>query len=356
MIYCPCIRIYCSEGIFVKKLLKIIAIIMILSCLPLSVLAEETEAELQPALYPGRVTTRYKTSYTNVYREMNKESETIDSLSAGKKLDILEIYPYWVKVRYGNNVEGYIIRNRVDIFDPYDMVNTPRFGTLKCEFYAEITQDTPVYEAKDENSKQLALMTDGARVALIGFEDGWGVVVFKHQYGYINSNLLEHIYPTAKTVDQGTDEIPIAAYTSFATDAVNRNINLTQCGKRLDAIVLKPGDSLNFNKQVGPFTKANGYVMAGSLVDGGTGESMGGGSCQVSGTIFCTVLQLPGINILERRAHGDNAAGYLPFGMDASSAAQNLNLRIRNDYDFTVRFETVMHDTALTIMVYKVTE
>jgi Uncharacterized vancomycin resistance protein len=157
-------------------------------------------------------------------------------------------------------------------------------------------------------------------------------------------------------VEQGTDEIPIAAFTSFATDAENRNINLTQCGKRLDAVILQPGDTLNFNKQVGPFTKANGYVPAGSLVDGGVSESMGGGSCQVSGTIFCTVLQLPGVNILERHPHGDNAAGYLPYGMDASSATAKLNLRIRNEYDFPIRFETVMHDTCLTILVYKVTE
>ncbi|MBO2518034.1 MAG: hypothetical protein CW338_12325 [Clostridiales bacterium] len=151
-----------------KNLLSLTALLLVLCCLPLCVYAEENasgdENYTQVALYPGRVTRRYKNSYTNVYSSMDKESEKIDSLEPGHSLEILDIYPYWVKVRYGKK-EGYIIRNRVDIYDPYDMVNTPRFGTQKYEFYAEITQDTPVFAEKSEDSKQLAMMTNGARVA-----------------------------------------------------------------------------------------------------------------------------------------------------------------------------------------------
>ena len=85
--------------------------------------------------------------------------------------------------------------------------------------------------------------------------------------------------------------------------------------------------------------------------DGELIMSPGGGSCQVSSTLYNTILQLPGITVLERHAHGVNGASYLPHGVDASSG--DLNFRIRNDYSFPIRIEGSVHDFALFIAIYK---
>lgn len=69
---------------------------------------------------------------------------------------------------------------------------------------------------------------------------------------------------------------------------------------------------------MGPYNKGKGYLPAGALSDGTTTTSYGGGTCQVSSTLYNALLQLPGINILYRRAHGENAAPYLPHGVDAA--------------------------------------
>ena len=131
-------------------------------------------------------------------------------------------------------------------------------------------------------------------------------------------------------------DTPIAVYNSFYNIAEteanqNRIVNLKVCGERMDR-VMQPGDILDFNGTVGPFRASFGYMPAPGLVEGGFIQTYGGGSCQVSSTLYNVVLQLTGLTVLQRSPHGKNGISYLPHGVDASSGA--LNFRFRNDYDF----------------------
>ena len=113
--------------------------------------------------------------------------------------------------------------------------------------------------------------------------------------------------------------------------------------------------SFDGNKIMGPYNKGKGYLPAGALSDGTTTTSYGGGTCQVSSTLYNALLQLPGINILYRRAHGENAAPYLPHGVDAAVGNKTQNLRWRNDYDFPIRVEAhTSGDGALCMLIYRV--
>lgn len=81
----------------------------------------------------------------------------------------------------------------------------------------------------------------------------------------------------------------------------------------------------------------------------------GGGTCQVSSTLYNALLQLPKVEILQRRPHGPDGARYLPHGVDAAVGNNSLNLRFRNNYDFPIRIEGhSSSDGALLMLVYKV--
>ena len=54
------------------------------------------------------------------------------------------------------------------------------------------------------------------------------------------------------------------------------------------------------------------------LINGTSVPGYGGGTCQVSSTLYNALLQLPGIEILQRRPHGPDGAKYLPHGVDAA--------------------------------------
>jgi vancomycin resistance protein YoaR len=94
-------------------------------------------------------------------------------------------------------------------------------------------------------------------------------------------------------------------------------------------------------------------MPAGVLVDGELQQGYGGGTCQVSSTLYNVVLQLPGLTVLQRRAHGDNGASYLPIGVDAAVGNSQLNFRFRNDYPFPLRIDASSQDGALTIAIYR---
>ena len=318
----------------------------------LSAPAAQAASKKSDVLYEGIITRRYANSYTNVYDRMDSETgKVVKTLNAGNSIQILDVYPGWVAIKVGSGV-GYVRRNRIDVTGNPDPVNTPNYPITPMPYYAVIDRDVEVKADKSAESDTLSLLTDGARVAIEGFEDGWAVVIHKRQYGYINTNDLNEILPVASSVETADAETPIAVFNSFYNDNPDRIVNLARCCELISHVV-QPGQTMNFNNDVSPFSAANGYMLAPVLVKGETKMGYGGGSCQVSSTLWDTLMQLPGITVLRRNPHGDNAASYLPHGMDAASGTNTQNFIFRNDYDFPIRIDASTHDLALFIAIYK---
>ena len=329
-----------------RKLLSIgLALVLLAGMVPAGALA----AAEKPVLYNAIITMNYPKSTTTVYAAMNRLSKRLDSYRAGKRLQVTAVYPGWVEIKVGSGL-GYVLRNRVDQVVPIDTVNTPPYGVEVYTYTAEITQDTPVLHKPSPDAEILSLLTAGAKVALLGVENGYAKLVHKREYGYIDSRLLKEIVPVAPSVELGDKDTPISAFCSFYSDNPDRINNLEVACKRLMR-TMKPGESLYFNESVGPFNKSNGYLPAPILVDGVTKQGYGGGSCQISSTLYNTVLQLPGITILERHPHGASGAAYLPHGVDASSG--DLDFKMRNSYDFPIRIEATCHDLCLYMAIYR---
>ena len=240
----------------------------------------------------------------------------------------------------------------------YDPTTTPPYGVDFNHYLGTVeAQDAPVWSAPGGGAALITLH-QGARVSLIGFEEGYGKVIYHRQYGYIDSRLLGGVTPVYEIAENAGTDAPIASYTSFykiTTDESNLNrINniYVACGK-MNVFPIYAGTELNFNRDMGPYSARNGYLPAGVLADGGLNLGYGGGTCQVSSTLYNVVLQLPGLTVLQRRAHGDNGASYLPIGVDAAVGNSALNFRFRNDYPFPIRIDASAQDGALTIAIYK---
>ena len=302
-------------------------------------------------LYNGIATRRFDSSTTSVYQRMDKDSKVLKYMNPGTKIQITAIYPNWVEIKYGSGV-GYVLRHRIDVTDTVDPVNNPPYPVTEHPYYALIDRTVEIKSEPDAASKTLSLLTDGARIAIESLENGWARVIFKRQYGYVDTRELEELYPVAGDIETADGSQPLAVFTSYYNDNQNRINNLgVACG--YISKVMQPGEIMNFNDTVGPFNAQNGYLPAPVLVDGETKNNYGGGSCQVSSSLWDTLMQMPGITVLMRRPHGNSGAAYLPHGMDASSGVDNLNLIFRNDYSFPIRIDASTHDNALFVAVYK---
>ena len=313
--------------------------------------AKKSSASSVKVLYKGIITRRYAKSETTVYKSASKNSDKIKFLKPGASIDITAIDPHWVQIKIDGRL-GYVLRNRIDVLRAVNTTTTPPYPVMEQFYYVLIDRDVEVKSAKKASSTTLTTLTKGARISLTGMEDGWAKLIWKRQWGYIDTRYLTEIYPIASNIESADSSEPIAVFTSYYNDNPDRINNLRVACKYISKTI-KPGGSMNFNETVGPFNKQNGYKSAPVLKDGETTLSYGGGSCQVSSTLWDTLMQLPGITVLMRKPHGNNAAAYLPHGMDASSGATNLNFIFRNDYDFPIRIDASTHDFALFVAVYK---
>ncbi len=327
-----------------RKRLAWLALIMLFSYL-FPVYADEEPV----VLYNANVTMNYKTSYTNIYAEMDLDSKVLTTYYAGRTLLVTHIYPYWVEIKYKDGV-GYVVRQRVDIGSPLNVRNTPPYGVEVNGFYTIAENDLIIRADKDEKAEILSILTRGAKISFIGMEDGWAKLIYQRQYGYIDSRTMTNVHRVNQNAEEPENiNEPIAIFTSYYSDNATRINNLARCCQRMNR-VMKPKQTLDFNNSVGPFRAEYGYMEAPVLIDGVSKPGYGGGSCQVSSTLYNASLQLPGITVLERHAHGASGAAYLPHGVDASSG--NANFIIRNDYPFPVRIEGTLHDFALCIAIY----
>jgi vancomycin resistance protein YoaR len=121
---------------------------------------------------------------------------------------------------------------------------------------------------------------------------------------------------------------------STLIDAAERTHNLRIAASRIDGTVLMPGETFDFNEVVGERSEANGFrpapeIAAGELVDG-----IGGGTCQIAGTLHAAVY-FAGLRILERSPHS-RPSTYIWMGLDAVVVYPRLNLRFTNDLPFPV--------------------
>ncbi len=121
-----------------------------------------------------------------------------------------------------------------------------------------------------------------------------------------------------------------------------RTFNLSLAASKLDGLILMPGEELDFNAVVGPRDEAHGYQVAPVIAEGELVDGIGGGTCQVSGTLHAASF-FAGLDILERRPH-TRPSSYLKLGLDAAVSYPSLNLRLRNDRTFPIALREVVRD------------
>ncbi|HEY2410391.1 MAG TPA: VanW family protein [Polyangiaceae bacterium] len=118
-----------------------------------------------------------------------------------------------------------------------------------------------------------------------------------------------------------------------------RTFNLRLAAEKLDGHVLLPGEVFDFNETVGPRDEQNGYKVAPVIAEGEVVDGIGGGTCQISGTLHGAAF-FAGLEIVERYPH-TRPSGYIKMGLDATVVYPTINFRVKNSFGFPV----VLHET-----------
>lgn len=107
--------------------------------------------------------------------------------------------------------------------------------------------------------------------------------------------------------------------TEFATSNESRSRNVQKAAGLLNCVILEPGEELSYNELLGPRTEELGWLPAHGISGGKEYiDTPGGGICQVSSTLYNSLLLIgPDIRIVSR-SHHSIPGSYVAMGLDAT--------------------------------------
>lgn len=259
--------------------------------------------------------------------------------------------------------EAYDLGRTGSIFDRYSDVKKKEH---KLRVYRKY--DKSAFEKKIKNATK-KIITE-PRNASVKRENGKFVVI-KEKTGY-TLNMNETFANFKKAVQSGKDKVKLdvvkkkAKYTSkdmadikdvlgtytteYGGSPYGRKINVANGASKINGSMVYPGETLSVYKTVSPFTKENGYALAGSYENGQTVQTYGGGICQVSTTLYNAVIRAE-LEIVERFPHS-MTVHYVPRSADAAIAGTHKDMKFKNSFDTPIYIEGKANGSTITFTVY----
>lgn len=141
--------------------------------------------------------------------------------------------------------------------------------------------------------------------------------------------------------------------TSYKTSTADRCANVENGCRLINGLLLYPGEEFSMYETVSPITAENGYFMAGSYLNGRVVDSVGGGICQVSTTLYNAVLKSE-MDVTERHNHSMVVSYVEPAADAAIASSAGKDFRFVNNLEFPVYIEGYTQDRKITFNVYGV--
>lgn len=141
--------------------------------------------------------------------------------------------------------------------------------------------------------------------------------------------------------------------TSYSTSGSSRCKNVENGCSLINGTLLYPGDEFSTYNTVAPFTKANGYLMAGSYMNGKVVDSLGGGICQVSTTLYNAVLKAE-LEVTERHNHSMIVTYVDPSADAAIAESAGKDFKFVNNLDYPIYIEGYTQNKKITFNIYGV--
>ena len=158
--------------------------------------------------------------------------------------------------------------------------------------------------------------------------------------------------PAAKTADVLKTKVfnyVLGTYSTTYAAGGNRGSNVANAARRINGAIILPGETFSFNKTVGKRSEANGFKSAPEYQNGSTVTGIGGGTCQVSTTLYSAVLYAD-LKIVSRRNHS-MSVGYVPLGQDATVTDGGIDFKFKNDTDYPVKIEALTSGGKITVKI-----
>lgn len=130
----------------------------------------------------------------------------------------------------------------------------------------------------------------------------------------------------------------------------NKATNLEIAGKKIDGVIVMPGEVFSLWNLVGRTSKRKGYLEGLTVSNSALGKGIGGGLCQMGNLIHYLVLHTD-MEVIEKHHHSDalfpDEKRRVPFGTGVSIAYKRLDYKFKNTTEYPVQIRVWQDDTML---------
>lgn len=131
---------------------------------------------------------------------------------------------------------------------------------------------------------------------------------------------------------------------------LNKVQNLKIAMKRINGIIIKPGEVFSFCRTVGLPTRKKGYLEGMELCFGEARPGVGGGLCQIANLLNWLVIHSP-LEVIERHHHTfdpfPDDGRVLPFGSGATIFYNYEDFQFKNNTPYTFQINLWMSEKCL---------
>lgn len=274
------------------------------------------------------------------------ESDIDAAAALGKKGNIVQRYKAMQDLKHGNKV-----------YDLELSFDDNAIRTILSEQCAEY--DVPAINANITSENGELVITDGQQGKGVNVEESLEKTVsyLTTEWDYADASIdlvIDVTEPkgTAEELSKLTDVLGTYT-TSYSSSGASRSKNVENGCRLINGTLLYPGDEFSTYDTIKPFTTDNGYYPAGSYLNGKVVDSLGGGICQVSTTLYNAVL-LAELEVTERNNHS-MIITYVDPSMDAAIAeSAGKDFRFTNNLDNPVYIEGHTEGKKITFTIYGV--
>ena len=168
------------------------------------------------------------------------------------------------------------------------------------------------------------------------------------------NNELNELNNRIDNIMSHPSEVELATYTTdLGNSSESRLTNIQITCRKLDGIIVEPGETFSFNDSTGPSLAEEGYQNAPVIVDGETVQDLGGGNCQVSSTLYNAVLAVSDLEVIERHEHGKDVS-YVPDGKDAAVSYGGYDFSFKNNTGNRLKLYFSSNDETVSVKISKV--
>ncbi len=268
-----------------------------------------------------------------------------EAVDYGKKGDAVECYKILKRAEKNENSKNFPIEYQVTEESAGEELTKQLGSLLKSPVNATLTQeDGASTVTEDEQGEVLDMEKTVANINSLISGD------WNKKGGSVQAEVsYEDADITAEDLSGITDIL--GTYSTYYGDSgEGRRKNVESGARHVGGNLVQPGEEVSVNALMEPYTEENGYAMAASYENGEVVDSMGGGICQVSTTLYDALL-LAELEITERYAHSMTVS-YVEPSMDAAIADDVKDLKFKNNKEDPVYIEAVLADGNIRFNIY----